>query len=108
MILENWKHLKCLTTPGFLITAKPYLWENNLVQERECDVRLEAQAAKLYVDFGPTVFLRGCTDTCSWKTGWKEIYRHFFGKESSIFRIHTFKNFLKSCFFVCTRVMWGH
>lgn len=62
MILKNWKHLKCLTL-GCLITANAYLWENNLVQDRVRDVRLEAQAAKLSVDFGPTVFLRGCTDT---------------------------------------------
>lgn len=97
MILKNWKLLKCLTL-DCLITANTYLWENNLVQERVRDVRLEAQAAKLYVDVGSTVFLGGCADTRSWKMGWKEIYQYFFlfvllciffRKESSIFRIHT-------------------
>ena len=39
------------------------MWENSLVQDRDPDVKLEVQeAAKLNVDFGPTTFLRNCTD----------------------------------------------
>lgn len=39
-----------------LLKEHAYLQENNLVQESSCDVKLEVQAAKLYVDSAQLCF----------------------------------------------------